>query len=31
VLLPEPGEDLRELVEKSARGCPSHAIAVESR
>jgi ferredoxin len=31
VLLPEPGEDLRELVEKSARGCPSHAITVESR
>jgi len=31
VLLPEPGEDLRELVEKSVRGCPSKAIALESR
>ena len=31
VLLAEPAEELRELVEKSARGCPSKAIVVESR
>jgi ferredoxin len=31
VLMTEPGEDLYELVEKSARGCPANAIALESR
>ncbi len=29
VLLPEPDEPLRELVQKAARGCPAHAITVE--
>ena len=31
VLMPEPGEDLHELLEKSARGCPASAITLESR
>ncbi|MGH2929051.1 MAG: ferredoxin [Solirubrobacteraceae bacterium] len=30
VLRPEPDESLRDLVEKAARGCPAHAITVET-
>ena len=29
VLLEEPSEELRELVDKSVRGCPARAIVVE--
>ncbi|MGH9030200.1 MAG: ferredoxin [Acidimicrobiales bacterium] len=27
VIQPEPGDDLRDLVERAVRGCPAHAIS----